>query len=476
MSIKGIRGNPQKFKENQKNRYSDPNIIDIILEVDAKCVKEDYMISRLNQIKKIVTGHIRQAKNKIGDEHDNVQNLNEKCKFFEVEELANDIFDSLLSTIYDYAQTNKIKNIDGILSKLNRNELIVLSKYITKKLNNIDNTTKRNRDALIDNLCNILHKDVPINSDETYNTIIYEKKSELRQKYNHVDLCIKLDIIDTIHGSKLAGNRGYFLKGLGVKLNMALMMYAMDFLAKKGYKQMYVPHFLNSDVMEKLCQLQDFDETLYKINIGELDKDSNESSTKYLIATSEQPLTGFYMDYKFKPGELPVRFCGISTCYRKETGRHGRDTLGIYRVHQFEKTEQLCITEASESENMFNEMINNAQEFYDSLGLSYHVVAIVSGALNNAAAIKYDLEGYFAGSGTYRELVSCSNCTDYFSRKLNIKDKYGNYVHILNSTLCASTRTLCCILEQYQTEKGVSIPETLKRYMHDIELDYIPFK
>lgn len=223
---------------------------------------------------------------------------------------------------------------------------------------------------------------------------------------------------------------------------------------------------MNKAVADKLCQLQDYDETLYKINVSDTDP-------KYLIATSEQPLTGYYMDHKFSEGELPVKFCGNSTCYRKETGRSGVDTLGIFRVHQFEKIEQFCITDEKTSWETMEEMITNSKEFYDSLGIRYRVINIVSGALNNAAAKKYDLEGYFASSGTYRELVSCSNCTDYFSKKLNIKDKKGNYVHMLNATLCANTRTLCCIMEQNQTDHGILIPEVLRKYIHGYTDIYI---
>jgi seryl-tRNA synthetase len=470
ISIKEIRADPEKFRKNQISRFSDPKLIDSILELDTKCIKEDYMFGKLNQIKNIIKAQFRKAKNrgKSG-------------------ELPDDILISLYNTIYDCVQTNKLDVIT--LENLTLSELASISKYTSKKLGELAiSKCKGERDSLVNNLCNILHQGVPIDSDEEHNIVICVKEAREAgeaveaveavqagklKRYNHVDLCDKLNIVDRVRGSKLAGNRGYFLKELGVKLNMALMAYAMDFGAKRGYKQMYVPHFLNSDIMERLCQLQDFDETLYKLNIGEAEK--GECTTKYLIATSEQPLTGYYMDYKFKPGELPVRLCGISTCYRRETGRHGKDTLGIFRVHQFEKVEQLCITEARDSDAMFNEMIANAKEFYDSLGLSYRIVSIVSGALNNAAAIKYDLEGYFAGSGTYRELVSCSNCTDYFSRKLNIKDLHGNYVHILNSTLCANTRTLCCILEQYQTETGIMIPDVLKAYMKDVDQPSIDF-
>ena len=174
--------------------------------------------------------------------------------------------------------------------------------------------------------------------------------------------------------------------------------------------------------------------------------------------------------------ELPIRYAGISSCFRKEAGASGKDMWGIFRVHQFEKIEQFCITTPEESWAMHEEMIAVSERFYQSLELPYQVINIVSGALNDAAAKKYDLEAWFPGYDAFRELVSCSNCTDYQSRSLDIrlrgkkgkddkKDK-KEYVHMLNGTLCASERTLCCILENYQTEAGtVKIPKVLQKYM-----------
>lgn len=445
MSIKDIRANPELFRLNQISRFCDPKLVDQILEEDARYLKNYYKVNRLNQIKNMISNLISKK-----------SNTSDKL-----------LCSVLLDELVELVQNNKATEANELLNNYSKNNLIILSKFVSKSIATLDANCDK-RDALIDKLSNVLDQNVPIHDNEDFNTVICEKQNSDKKQYNHVTLCEKLGILDTVTGSKLSGNRCYFLTGLGVKLNMALMSYAMDFVNKRNYKSMYVPHFLNPEVMAKLCQLSDFNETLYKVSVGE-------NSDKFLIATSEQPLTGYYMDHKFGKTELPVRFAGISTCYRKEVGRHGVDTLGMFRVHQFEKVEQLCLTTADTSSEMFNEMINNAKEFYDSLGLSYRVVAIVSGALNNAAAIKYDLEGYFTGSGTYRELVSCSNCTDFFSRRLNITDHSGNYVHILNSTLCANTRTLCCILEQFQDENGVQIPEVLKPYLHDPELTHIPF-
>jgi len=193
---------------------------------------------------------------------------------------------------------------------------------------------------------------------------------------------------------------------------------------------------------------------------------------KYLIATSEQPISAFHQGEWLEPKQLPLRYGGISTCFRKEAGAHGKDTWGIFRVHQFEKIEQFCITTPENSWEMHEEMLKIAEEFYQSLGIPYRVVSIVSGALNNAAAKKYDLEGWFPGFNEFRELVSCSNCTDYQSRSLGIRcgskkqnEKEKKFVHMLNSTLCATTRTICAILENYQTENGVNVPEVLQSYM-----------
>jgi len=216
----------------------------------------------------------------------------------------------------------------------------------------------------------------------------------------------------------------------------------------------------------------------------ESNQDILDKEEKYLIATSEQPIAAYNQGEKFVDSDLPIRYCGFSSCFRKEVGAHGKDTLGIFRVHQFDKIEQFCITSPKNNESwkMMEEMITNSEDFYKSLGLCYQIVNIVSGKLNNAASKKLDLEAWFPASSTWRELVSCSNCTDYQSRRLDVrygynekkKDSTENYVHMLNSTLCATTRTMCCIVENYQTKDGVEIPEVLIPYMHGVK--FIPWK
>merc|ERR1719376_971559 len=204
---------------------------------------------------------------------------------------------------------------------------------------------------------------------------------------------------------------------------------------------------------------------------------------KYLIATSEQPIAAFHRDEWINPEKLPIKYAGVSTCFRQEVGSHGRDTRGIFRVHQFEKVEQFVITSPHDDESWktMDEMISNAENFCKMLNIPYRIVCIVSGALNNAAAKKLDLEAWFPGSGAFRELCSCSNCTDYQARNLLVRygqtkkmNENAEYCHMLNATLCATTRGICCILENNQTEEGIVVPELLREFMPD-NMDFIKF-
>ena len=206
----------------------------------------------------------------------------------------------------------------------------------------------------------------------------------------------------------------------------------------------------------------EFEETLYKV----------ENEDLYLIATAEQTLAAIHRNEIIAPEELPIKYCALSTCFRKEAGSHGKDTLGIFRVHQFEKIEQFVYTTPEQSKEAHKQLLEVTEELYQKLGLTYRIVAIVSSALNDNAAIKYDLEAWFPGSNTYRELVSCTNCKDYQARKTNTRyGKAGSgdaqILHTLNSTAIATERTICCLLENYQQEDGsIKVPEVLVPYMN----------
>ncbi|KAG0355493.1 Cytosolic seryl-tRNA synthetase [Podila minutissima] len=327
---------------------------------------------------------------------------------------------------------------------------------------------------------NIVHDSVPVSNNEDDNSIVrtyFHNNEALAQRpdiYSHDEVLYRLGAYDPKRGQKVASHRGYFLTDVGVELNLALIQFGLAFLGRRKYRKLQTPYFMKQELMQRTAQLSQFDEELYKVTGNDEDM--------YLIATSEQPISAYHANEWFEqPKEqLPLKYAGYSTCFRKEAGAAGRDTWGIFRVHQFEKVEQFCLTEPEESWDMFEQMVQTSEEFYKALGLSYRVVSVVSGALNNAAAKKYDLEAWFPFQGAFRELVSCSNCTDYQARELEIRcgikkagDREKKYVHCLNSTLTATGRTLSCILENCQTAQGVRVPEPLVPYMDG--RDFLPF-
>ena len=306
---------------------------------------------------------------------------------------------------------------------------------------------------------NYVHDSVPVSDNEDNNNAVKkwapdDVTVEKKECMSHHEVLTRIDGYDPERGVKIAGHRGFCLTGYGLFLNLALVNYGLEFLFNKGYKPNQPPFFMMKEYMAKTAQLEQFDEELYKVVEGE------SSGDKYLIATSEQPLSAMHDSEWMMEKDLPIKYAGYSTCFRKEAGSHGKDAWGIFRVHQFEKIEQFLFTRPEDSWQALEDMLAASEEFYQSLKLPYRVVEIVSGALNNAAAKKYDLEAWFPFQGEYKELVSCSNCTDYQSRELEIR--YGTkkseietrktYVHALNGTLCATERALCCVLENYQRD------------------------
>jgi seryl-tRNA synthetase len=318
-------------------------------------------------------------------------------------------------------------------------------------------------------LPNLLHESVPFGKDENDNVPIRTwgktPKFSFKPK-DHIDLALNLDIMDVERAGKIAGARFFYLKNEGVLLDMALMSFALEEMVKKGYKPVEPPFLMRREPYEGVVALSDFEDVLYKVEDEDL----------YLIATSEHPVAAMFMDEVLKAEDLPLKFVGISTNFRKEAGAHGKDTRGIFRTHQFNKIEQFIFCKPEDSWKMHEELIRNAEELVQKLGLSYRVVNVCTGDIGTVAAKKYDVEAWMPAQNAYREIISCSNCTDYQARRLNIKyrDKEGEapkgFVHTLNSTAIATGRTIVAILENYQQEDGsVAIPEVLRRYMTGIE-------
>ncbi|OTF75518.1 serine-tRNA ligase, cytoplasmic-like protein [Euroglyphus maynei] len=360
--------------------------------------------------------------------------------------------------------------------------VILLDKQWRQARFNQLNELEEKRNSILREIGNVLHPDVPISNNEDENAVIrtFGQFETKEFQLSHIDLIQKIDGMDCDHGADISGSRGYFLRGVGVFLQQALIQYALNFLYNNDFIPLYTPFWMKKSLMSAVAQLNQFDEELYKVVSSK--QNLEDTDEKYLIATSEQPLCAIHRNEWMNPQSLPIKYAGYSTCFRQEVGAHGRDTRGIFRVHQFEKVEQFIICAPNKSWEHFHEMISNSEEFYKSLGISYRVVSIVSGALNNAAAMKYDLEAWFPGSKAFRELVSVSNCTDYQSRRLQIR--FGQtkkmsgpveFVHMLNGTMCAITRAICVVLETHQTSDGINIPEPLQKYMPEKYSKFIPF-
>eukprot|EP01137_Pigoraptor_chileana_P019329 Opistho-2@80210 len=457
-------GNPEIVRDSQRKRFADVEIVDRIIAKDKEWRQMRFRVDTLNKMGNLCSKSVgEKMKNKepVGDS----------------DVVPVGISDNLTGLTLDGLKALTVTQIKAV-KKLVEEDV--------KKTEASMEVVEKDRFSMLKQIGNLIHETCIISKDEANNGI--ERLSgdvTSRKKYSHVDLIVMIDGVDVDKGTATAGNRGYYLKGGAVFLEFALINYGLHLLGGKGYTPLYTPFFMNKEVMQEVAQLSQFDTELYKVT-GKASEKAEEGGTdeKYLIATSEQPIAAFHRDEWMDVKDLPKRYAGISTCFRQEVGSHGRDTRGIFRVHQFEKVEQFCITTPHDniSWQMMDEMIGNSETFFQALGIPYRVVNIVSGELNNAAAKKLDLEGWFPGSGAFRELVSCSNCTDYQSRALRIRfgtskklDKAPEFVHMLNSTLCATTRVICAILENNQTETGVTIPEVLRPYMPAQFREFIPF-
>lgn len=453
-------GDPEKIKEIQRKRYKDIGLVDAVVHQDTNWRQLRHKADNWNKLKNLcskIIGEKMKSKENQGDVNDAIPN--NIC----IEELTSDI----LKTI----TVNQIKKVRVLIDE----ELITNEKTLVE--------TEKKRNAALSEIGNYLHDSVPVDDNEDNNKIERTFGDSTQKKdYSHVDLIHMIDGMDGERGAAVSGGRGYYLTGPAVFLELAVVQLALRTLNKKGYKPLYTPFFMKKEIMQEVAQLSQFDEELYKV-IGK-GADKGEVEEKYLIATSEQPIAAFHRDEWIPESALPIRYAGYSTCFRQEVGSHGRDTRGIFRVHQFEKVEQFCLTSPHDNKSweMMDEMISNAEEFCKALEIPYRIVNIVSGALNNAAAKKLDLEAWFPGSNAFRELVSCSNCLDYQAKRLLVR--YGqtkkmnaatDFVHMLNATMCATTRVICALLEVHQTKTGITIPDALKEFMPEQYKDEIPF-
>ncbi len=333
-----------------------------------------------------------------------------------------------------------------------------------KELEAIVDQCKAQVETILLNLPNIVHESVPFGKDDNDNQEL-KKWGEL-PKFNfkpldHIDIGEKHHLIDLESAARVAGARFYYLEEDLVQLNYALIQYGLDFIKKKHYRLYQPPYFLHKNIIAGAVALSDFEDTIYKV----------ESEDLYLLPTAEHALLALHNDGIIELDQLPLRYAGVSSCFRKEAGAHGRDTKGIFRIHQFEKVEQFIFSTPEDSWKLHEELLGNAEEFWQSLRIPYRVVNVCTGDLGTVAAKKYDVEAWLPGQGRYREVVSCSNCTSYQAvrSKVRYREKTSaptKYVHTLNSTLVATERAIVAILENKQRADGtIEIPGVLQHYM-----------
>jgi len=331
------------------------------------------------------------------------------------------------------------------------------------KLEEVQHETESEYSKLALTIPNVLHKSVPCGDDSANKEIrkwgtIPQFDFEVK---DHIDISENLNLLELERAAKTAGARFYYLMGDLVKLNQSLIQFGLDFLSEKGYTMSQPPYMINRKAMEGAVILDDFEDVIYKIEDQDL----------YLIGTSEHAMVSMYADEILDGNSLPARYSAISPCFRKEAGAHGKDQKGIFRVHQFEKIEQFVFSKPEDSWNEHENMIAITEEFFQKLEIPHKVVLLSSGDMGKISAKTYDLEVWMAGQNAYREVVSCSNCLDYQSRRLKIRfrDKTNEdtkYIHTLNSTLIATERTMVAIMENFQTKDGhVNIPNVLQKYM-----------
>jgi seryl-tRNA synthetase len=310
---------------------------------------------------------------------------------------------------------------------------------------------------------NIPHQSVPVGKDETENVEVrswgVRRDFEFEPKA-HYEIGEALGILDFERGTSLSGSRFTVMWGWGAKLERALINFMLDFHTSRGYKEVWVPHLVKPEILEGTGQLPKFEEDLYFCDRDGL----------YLIPTAEVPLTNLFRDTILEEKDLPIYLTAYTPCYRREAGAYGKDIRGIIRQHQFDKVELVKIVHPDTSDQELERLTADAEEILKLLGLPYRVVALCTGDLGFASAKTYDIEVWFPSQNKYREISSCSNCTDFQARRMNtrFKDSEGRkrFVHTLNGSGLAVGRTLAAILENYQQKDGsVIVPEVLRDYL-----------
>lgn len=329
-------------------------------------------------------------------------------------------------------------------------------------------------EKLLWNMPNVLDESVPDGRSAEDNPVI-KTWGTIRNKSTeiHEEILKKLDLIDIERAAKTSGSRFYFLKGDLALMDIALSRFAIDVLVKKGFMLLAPPFMMREKYYRGVVDLAQFEDALYRISDPKEVREKKDyelmDEDLYLIATAEHIVAGMHAEETFSGKDLPLRYVALTPCFRREAGAHGKDTKGIFRVHQFNKVEQFIFCTEEDSWKSFDELQANAEEIVQKLGLPYRVVEICAGDMGARGAKAYDIEVYIPSQGTYRELTSCANFTDWQGMRLDIKyDEKGKrrYVHAINCTAVATTRAIVAIAENYLNSDGtITVPDVLAPYM-----------
>ncbi len=408
LDIKLIRQNPEKVKEGLKKRNFDAGLVDKVLSFDER---------RRRVLKELEEGRAE---------------INKKSKTVPPPE--------------------EIENLKKVKEKV---------KVLEKELELVEKDLNEN----LFQLPNLPLPDVPVGKDEKSNKILYEVGEKPKFNFEpkkHYEIGESLNIIDTERAAKVSGSRFGYLKGQAALLEFALINFSLKKLVKKGFLPIIPPVLINEEMMKGMGYIDteaDRKERYY------LEKDK-----QYLVGTSEQSVGPMYAEEVLEEKDLPIRFVAFSSCFRREAGSYGKDVRGIMRVHQFDKLEMFSYAKPEESVEEHKFLLAVQEELVKELGLVYRVVQLSTGDLARPSAATFDIETWFPGLGEYKETHSCSNTTDFQSRRLNIRLRRKNggleFVHTLNGTAIAVGRMILAILENYQQKDGtIKIPKALKKYM-----------
>jgi len=412
LDIKLIRENPNLVEENLKRR-NDPEKLNLLKKLIRKDKELRSVIKKVEELK-----HQR------------------------------NVFSREIAKKFDKNKVKKVKKLKKDIEELEKKQ---------EKLRN----EVRN---LLLKIPNLLDESVPYGKDENDNVVIRKWGSPPKFNFkpkNHLEIALGLGMIDQERASKVSGHGFFYLKGDLALLDYALMRYAIDFMIKRGYLLVEPPFMMRRKPYEGVTDLDFFHEQLYKI----------EGEDLYMIATSEHPMAAMFMNEVIDKNDLPIKLVGVSPCFRKEVGTHGKYTKGLFRMHQFNKVEQFIFCLPEQSKELHEELQKNAEDLYKSLKLPFKTMLVCTGDIGDIAAKKYDINVWMA-DGQYREIGSNSNCTDYQARRLNIRygepgKKPEGFVHTLNNTALATSRTMMAILEVHQQKDGsVKLPKVLWPYMN----------